>query len=69
MNKKAALWVIKNNEELEVTDFGFSIPVDVSQIAMLCWDKKWLPFIETFNRELSTLKSSGKISTIIEKYQ
>jgi polar amino acid transport system substrate-binding protein len=68
MNKNVALWVIKENEELEVKDFRFSKPVDASQIAMLCRDKKWLPFIESFNRELSIFKSSGKIPAIIDKY-
>jgi len=69
MNKTVALWVIKNNEDLDLKVFGFSKPVDASQIALLCLDKKWIPFIEYFNRELSKLKSSGKIITFIEKYQ
>jgi ABC-type amino acid transport substrate-binding protein len=69
MNKTVAFWVIKKNEELDQQVFGFSKPVDASQIALLCLDKKWIPFIDYFNQELSILKSSGKIATIIEKYQ
>jgi polar amino acid transport system substrate-binding protein len=69
MNKKVALWVIKNNKNLNAKYFAFSKPVDSSQIAMLCLDKKWIPFIEYFNRKLSVLKSSGKISRIVDRYQ
>lgn len=69
MNKNVALWVIKKTDRFNVQNFEFSKPVDVSQIALLCLDKKWIPFIKYFNHELSILKSSGKISTIVKKYQ
>lgn len=69
MNKAVALWVIKQNRNLDQRVFRFSKPVDASYIALLCLDKKWLPFIKYFNEKLSQLKSSGTISNILGKYK
>ncbi len=68
MNKNVALWIIRENKQFSITEFSFSNPVDATGVALLFKDKKWLPFIQFFNRRLAEIKLSGALSKILKKY-
>ena len=69
MNKQVALWVIKNSRFLSRSGFTFSTPVDSSRLALQYTSRKWHEFVKDFNRELSKMKTDGRINDILSDYR
>ena len=69
MNKRVALWVMKNSRSLSSSDFTFSSPVDSSRMALLYTRPEWHGFVKDFNRELSKMKIDGRINGILSDYR
>lgn len=69
MNKQVVLWVIKNSRFLSRSEFTFSTPVDSSPMALQYTSRKWHEFVKEFNRELSKMKTDGRINDILSDYR
>lgn len=69
MNKRVALWVMKNSRSLSPSGFTFSSPVDSSRLALLYTSPEWHEFVKDFNRELSKMKTDGRINGILSDYR
>jgi len=69
MNKRVALWVMKNSRFLSRSGFSFSSPVDSSPMALQYFSPEWHAFIRGFNRELAEMKADGRIKEILADYE
>jgi polar amino acid transport system substrate-binding protein len=69
MNKRVALWVMKNSRFLSQSEFSFSNPVDSSPMALQYTSRKWHGFIRNFNCELSKMKADGRVKEILAGYK
>jgi polar amino acid transport system substrate-binding protein len=70
INKFVAYWVIRQNPEFK-DKFAFSEkPVGEAGCRFMFTPKQnWGPFIEAFNKELTSMKGDGRLDAIVRKYQ
>jgi polar amino acid transport system substrate-binding protein len=70
INKLVAFWVIRQNPEFR-GKFAFSEKAvgKAGVCFMFTTKQNWGPFIETFNKELTAMKTDGRLDAIVRKYQ
>lgn len=70
LNRHVALWMIRQEPKFQGV-FAFSeTPIgEAGYRFMLTSKRNWGPFIEIFNEELAAMKTDGRLSLILKKYQ
>ena len=71
VNQLVALWIIKTEPDLQVSDFRFCERVvdRAGYRIMFTRQHDWRPFIHDFNSELKAMKQDGRLNRIIGAYR
>ena len=70
-NKLVALWIIKQDPEMDRRNFTFSdrIVGQASYRIMFTRRYDWAPFIAHFNAELNSMQQDGRLANLISEYR
>jgi polar amino acid transport system substrate-binding protein len=71
MNKLVALWVMKNDSQLQASDFSFAKnSLDRAGYRIMFTRRHdWISFISGFNSTLNAIKKDGRLDRIVSAYQ
>jgi polar amino acid transport system substrate-binding protein len=68
INRDVGLWMIKNNPEFQGKFLSSNKAINTFKLRLM-FNKKWQPFVNTFNEQLALMRESGELREIVISYR